>query len=177
MMRLERITEKKHPKYEDAMALYQISFPKHEQRESLSQQKIMEDSFYHFCLIFNEEEIFSGTVLFWETEDFIYIEHFCVCPEMRNKQIGQKVLALLSERNKTMILEIDPPIDEISKRRKGFYERCGFKENPYDHVHPPYHQGNKGHELVIMTNPEKISSEAYNRFNCFLNDRIMAEVF
>ena len=29
-----------------------------------------------------------------------------------------------------MILEIDPPVDDISIRRRGFYERSGFVENP-----------------------------------------------
>ena len=42
-------------------------------------------------------------------------------------------LALLRER------EIDPPTGDISRRRKGFYERGGFVENPYPHIRPPYH--------------------------------------
>ena len=28
--------------------------------------------------------------------------------------------------------------ESISQRRKGFYEWCGFVENPYPHVHPAY---------------------------------------
>lgn len=39
---------------------------------------------------------------------------------MRNKQYGQKTLSLLAKQGKTLILEIDPPKDGISKRRKGF---------------------------------------------------------
>lgn len=78
------------------------------------------------------------------------IEHFCILPEMRNKQYGQKALALLAKQGKTLILEIDPPKDDISKRRKGFYERCGFTENLFTHIHPSYHKENGGHHLVIM---------------------------
>lgn len=59
---------------------------------------------------------------------------------MRNKQYGQKTLSLLAKQGKTLILEIDPPKDDISKRRKGFYERCGFTENFFTHIHPPYHK-------------------------------------
>lgn len=44
-----------------------------------------------------------------QNESFLYIEHFCILP-------------------KTLMLEIDPPKDDISKRRKGFYERSGFTE-------------------------------------------------
>ena len=70
---------------------------------------------------------------------------------MRNKQYGQKTLSFLAKQGKTLILEIDPPKDDISKRRKGFYERCGFTENFFTHIHPPYHKINEGHELTIMT--------------------------
>lgn len=33
----------------------------------------------------------------------------------------------VGERKKTVILEIDPPNDEVSVRRKAFYERAGYK--------------------------------------------------
>jgi len=54
-------------------------------------------------------------------------------------------------------------VDEIARRRKGFYERCGYAENPYPHVHPPYHCGNKGHELVVMSAPRRdaVMARAY----------------
>ena len=152
-MVLKRITDISDSMWTKALDLYDKSFPYHERRESLSQEKILKDSEYHFSLIY-DEETFVGIVLYWEQEQFIYIEHFCILPEMRNKQYGQKVLSLLEKMDKILILEIDPPIDEISIRRKGFYERCGFIENPYKHIHPPYHKENEGHQLVVMTCPK-----------------------
>ena len=137
-MNLERITSPLHPLYKQALELYQISFPFHEQREAFSQAAILHDDAYHFDLIY-DAGTFVGLVLYWESLDYIYIEHFCILPEMRNKQYGRRALSLLKMRQKTLILEIDPPIDAISVRRKGFYERCGFVENPYPHIHPPYH--------------------------------------
>lgn len=176
MMNFERITNPLHPMYRRALELYQISFPLHEQREELSQTAILHDDTYHFELIY-DEDIFIGLVLYWENLDYIYIEHFCILPEMRNKQYGKKVLSFLKEQKKTLILEIDPPIDEVSVRRKGFYERCGFVENPYPHIHPPYHQGNHGHELVIMSSPMAISQAEYNAFDTHLQDKIMNKAF
>lgn len=175
-MILERITSPVHPVYKRALELYQISFPFHEQREAFSQAAIFNNDEYHFDLLY-DEDIFVGLILYWETSDFIYVEHFCILPEMRNKQYGQKGLLLLREKQKTIILEIDPPIDEISIRRKGFYERCGFVENPYSHVHPPYHKGNKGHELVIMSNPASITQSEYDVFHKYLQDTIMKGAF
>ena len=60
--------------------------------------------------------------------------------------------------------EIDPPSDDISIHRKSFYERCGFKENAFSHVHPPYHKGNTGHELVIMSSPAPCLQKVMSRF-------------
>ena len=170
-MHLERITNPLHSMYNRALELYQISFPLHEQREAFSQAEILRDDDYHFDLIY-DADIFVGIVLYWERLDNVYIEHFCILPEMRNKQYGQRVLSLLKEKQKTLILEIDPPIDAISIRRKAFYERCGFVGNPYPHVHPPYHKGNKGHELVVMSNPMPISQVEYDAFYDYLQNRI-----
>ena len=76
-----------------------------------------------------------------------------------------------------MILEIDPPVDAVSIRRRGFYQRCGFVENPYPHVHPPYHAGHAGHALVILTAPSAISAEEYAGFANFLRERVMKDAY
>lgn len=138
--------------------------------------KILSDEEYYFSLIY-DEAVFVGLVLYWETEDFIYVEHFCILPELRNKKYGQTVLELLGQRGKTVILEIDPPVDMISVRRKGFYERSGFVENSYSHIHPPYHEGNTGHKLVVMSFPDKITQTEYDFFKHHLDHRVMENAF
>ena len=89
-------------------------------------------------------------------------------PEMR----GRGYL-LLGERKKTVILEIDPPNDEVSVRRKAFYERAGYRANPFEHIHPPYHSEYKGHRLVVMTCPTAISENEYKNFNSYLENVVM----
>lgn len=173
-MYIERLTDKNHPLYKAAKELYSISFPYREQRENISQEKILCDDEYCFGLVYDEAE-FVGLALYWETESFIYVEHLCISPEMRNRNYGSKVLNLLCEKHKTVILEIDPPIDEISIRRKGFYERNGFEANPYNHVHPPYHTGVAGHDLVIMTYPKMITQIEYDNFDKYLKEHIMKD--
>ena len=124
-----------------------------------------------------DEKVFVGLILYWETEDYIYVEHFCILPEARNRRYGARALDLLKEKGKAVILEIDPPIDEQSIRRKGFYERCEFVENPYVHIHPPYHRGNQVHELILMTFPKEISEGMYESFREYLEYRIMENAF
>ena len=175
-LRLEDIRDTGHPLYGKALELYGISFPFHEQRERPSQDRILCDSEYHFSLV-HEGGDFVALVLFWETEDFIYIEHLAVLPEMRGHGYGQRTLGYLGKKGKTLILEIDPPSDSISERRKGFYLRCGFRENPFRHIHPPYHEGYDGHELALMTYPRTISDELYGSFLSYLRTRVMADAF
>ena len=169
-MRFERITTSKHPLYVDAINLYKVSFPLHEQREETSQIEILGNAAYHFDAIC-DDGTFIGEILYWNIGKFLYIEHFCVSPAMRNKHYGQKILAMLQE--KPLILEIDPPVDEISQRRKNFYERCGFVANPYLHIHPPYHRGNASHNLVVMSSPKVLTPEEYEMFRQALCNTVM----
>ena len=174
-MRFEDIRDTGHPLYGKALELYGLSFPFHEQRERPSQDRILSDREYHFSLVY--DDAFAAIVLFWETEDFIYIEHLAVLPELRGSGYGQRILECLGRRGKPLILEIDPPSDIISKRRKGFYLRCGFKENPFHHIHPPYHEGYAGHELAVMSYPQRLSGEMYGAFFSYLCARVMAAAF
>lgn len=173
-MNTERITDTGHRLYREAMELYRISFPPHEQREAESQAKILGLDAYH-CDAVCDDGNFIGEILYWEVNGFLYIEHFCILPEMRNRRYGQRILTSLSEN--PMILEIDPPTDEISLRRKGFYECCGFKENGYRHIHPPYHRGNSGHELVIMSSPNVLTPEEFDAFSFFLKNTVMKDAY
>ena len=175
-MRFERLTDETDLRYNKAMELYAISFPAHEQRRLASQKRILGDEAYHFMLLY-EEETFVGTALYWEQEEFLYLEHFCIEPIHRSKGYGAKALALLIQSGKTVILEIDPPVDELSCRRKGFYLRCGFAENPYPHVHPPYHPDTPGHPLVILSAPDAIDEGTYERLSRYLQTHVMADVY
>lgn len=159
------------------MRLYGESFPAHEQRGEASQREIMSHPDYHFTLIL-EEEAFLGVLLYWETEGFFYVEHFCMVPSKRGRGYGrhalEKLNAIARKAGRSVILEIDPPVDELSLRRKGFYERAGYWANRWPHVHPPYHERNAGHALVVMSYPEMLSHEKYEAFNGYLRRTVMA---
>ncbi|MDU5262002.1 MAG: GNAT family N-acetyltransferase [Clostridium celatum] len=171
-MKFIRLLSKDDKMFNDAMILYKKSFPCHEQRGMESQIEILNDKEYHFDLIYDNNS-FVGIILYWETLNYIYIEHFCIEPNMRNKKYGENALELLKKRKKTIILEIDPPIDEISIRRKLFYTRAGYKENDFNHIHPPYSKYNKGHLLSVMSYPDFLTQIEYDNFNLYLENRVM----
>ena len=172
-MELIRLQDPADPRFGEAMGHYAVSFPPHEQRRASSQTAIMGDRDYHFYLL-QEDGQAVGALLCWQEREFIYVEHFFIYPRFRGRGYGARALEELGRLGKTVILEIDPTVDEVSRRRKGFYLRQGFHPNPYPHVHPPYHRENEGHSLVILSSPRPISRAEYDRFNAYLRDRVMA---
>jgi len=176
-MKLEflRIESAHHELFSEAMRLYSVSFPHHEQRKSAAQIEVLVDPEYYFYAVLCDGE-FAGDMLCWISEDFVYVEHFCILESLRSKGVGSEALKKLCSEHSCVILEIDPPVDEISIRRKGFYERAGFFENTHKHAHPPYHSENAPHELVIMSSGSKISEEKYYAFAAYLKERVMKYV-
>ena len=175
-MEIIRLQTENHPLMERARMLYAQSFPAHEQRQYSSQHSIMGHEQYHFGLVMEGGE-FAGLMLYWETDSFIYVEHFCMLPELRGQGLGSRALALLGSCGKTVILEIDPPVDAVSVRRRQFYERAGFVANPYHHVHPPYHQEHAGHELVVMSRPSALTQAQYDAFAKVVTQTVMRDAF
>ena len=171
-MELRRMTSSADALYPAAMALYRDSFPFHEQRVAAAQAAVMGVEEYHFDVIRDGDD-WVGLMLYWAADTFLYVEHFCIRPELRGRRYGEWALGLLAEQGKQIILEIDPPVDEISVRRRGFYERCGFCANPYSHVHPSYHAGARGHELVVMSSAAPLTQSEYRHFFDYLCNTVM----
>ena len=163
-----------HKQYPCARRLYEQSFPFNEQREEPLQKRVLEHPQYHFGLLY-DKDVFAGLLLYWEHTDFVYIEHFCILPQLRGKGYGAQALALLAQAGKPIILEIDPPKDAVSQRRKAFYERAGYCPNPFAHQHPPYHKGMKAHALQVMSYPAPLTAEEYEVFCGYLSRQVMAE--
>lgn len=171
-MELVRLYTENDPRYPAARALYEASFPWHEQREDAAQQRALLLPDYHFTLLCDGAR-FVGLALFWDSSDFLYVEHLCIQPDLRGHGYGQQLLRRLTSAGKPVILEIDPPVDAVSIRRKHFYTRAGFLENPWPHVHPPYHSGCAGHPLLLLSAPAALSEPQYRQFAQYLNTRVM----
>lgn len=174
-MHFDRLQSSSHSLYEQSMELYEASFPLFERRDLDAQKRILKHENYNFNLIY-DKNIFVGIMLYWETEDFIYLEHFCINPNMRNKKYGERALQLLNEKCKPIILEIDPPVDNITNRRKNFYERNGYVKNDFYHLQLPYHKGDSKTHLVIMSFPNKLSQEFYDYFYDYLETTVMKDI-
>lgn len=84
-MRFSRITCGQDPRFPQAFALYEKSFPLHEKRLLRDQIAVLRHPEYHF-LIIEEAGRFCGILLCWKTDRFIYfiyVEHFAICETLR----------------------------------------------------------------------------------------------
>lgn len=168
-----RIDRFEHPLYPAFEQLYAHSFPVFEQRTPEQQAKAFASVNYHLTG-YVEDQSFMGFIAYWEFPSYLYIEHFAINGNERGKGYGSQVLnSFVKETPKTVLLEIDPPIDEISIARLRFYRKCGFYQNPYSHIHPPYRKGYEGHSLQVLTSVRALSPEEYEQFKNDLNEDVM----
>ena len=137
--------------YKQMEGLLTTAFPKDEYRELAEMRTLTEHSFkFHNNLIY-DEGTFIGLITYWDFGNFFYIEHFAIVPEMRNRGYGKKVMEKLKDLLcHPIVLEVECPTEEMSRRRIGFYERQGFKLWKSEYMQPPYRQGDGFLKLLIM---------------------------
>ena len=115
---------------------------------------------------------FIGILFHWNAGDYRYVEHLAVSPRLRGQNMGSKDLAAFCQ-GRRVILEIDPPEDEISVRRQHFYQRLGFVANPYAYIHPSFRRPFHPHRLVLMSYPEALTYEEARGFADFIRERVL----
>ena len=92
-----------------------------------------------------------GFITVWDFDDFRYVEHFAILPEMRCHRYGARALeTLLASDRRPVVLEVEMPDDELTTRRVGFYTRCGFTMLPDDYIQPPYRPGGASLPMKVM---------------------------
>ena len=105
-----------------------------------------------------EDGKLSSFIATWDFEDFVFIEHFATSPVFRNMGLGEKMLKhLASTLQKRLCLEVEPPKEDIQKRRIAFYSRNGFFLNTFPYIQPPISKGKAPVPLMIMTTSGYVS--------------------
>lgn len=171
-MELLRIDSITNTYFNDALKIYKNSFPKFEQRTIESQIEVLNHDQYYCCVVL-EDNLLIGILFYWQYEDYNYIEHFAISSNLRGQNYGSKILKEFCKSNSNTILEIDPPIDDISIKRLNFYSDLGFKLQKFEHTHPPYRKSFSAHKLNIMSFNKDLSIDEYNKFNNFLKTTVM----
>lgn len=153
---------------EDYISLYCESFPSTERRNwKTNEDAQLWIAAHKDCRIYliYYKSIFAGFLNCWNLHtssgEILYIEHFAVSPSQRGNGLGAAALQTIMADSKTsIILEVEPPTDELTRRRIAFYERNGLKlHSALPYLQPPYFPGNQPIILKIMSSPELGQSE------------------
>ncbi|MCT4707896.1 GNAT family N-acetyltransferase [Enterobacteriaceae bacterium H16N7] len=173
MLTFKQIAGMDSPWFAEVDALYESAFPLHEKREPQAKASALRNERYVLQAWFDGEQ-FIGMIGCWRFSGYTYIEHLAVNGKLRARGYGKRMLSQFLQMHPLTILEIDPLTTEIAHKRLHFYQSLGFHENGYEHVHPSYHEGIADHELIVLSYPQQISEEQYQRFNEDLRDVVMA---
>lgn len=165
----EKVGSVADPQWAIAYRLYEASFPSFEQRSERDYVEALRDERFHAETVWDADR-FVGLVFWWlADEGYVYLEHLAVDPALRGKSYGARILRDLCTRMGRVWLEIDPPVDEISCRRRGFYARNGFFYNEYDYFHPSYQRPPHPHRLMVMSYPAALTPAEFASFRTFVH--------
>lgn len=151
MITIQRINSS-HEHYPFMEKLMETAFPLQERRNADQQRENADNNhrFHNNILLENGTPI--GLLTYWDFESFLYIEHFAISSDIRNKGYGQMALNILKDMwNGMIVLEVEEPTDELTRRRIGFYERQGFVLQPHSYLQPPYRDGDEWFPMKLMT--------------------------
>lgn len=174
MTTLHRITNAATPEYRFMEELITTAFPPEEYRDLAELRRFTSGKrMFHNNLICSGNTP-VGIITYWDFGSFHYIEHFATLPFMRNRGYGKTVLMLLQDTLGTpLVLEVEEPVDDISRRRIGFYERCGFRLWHGEYRQPPYRPGGDFLPMRLMAYGDMDEAAGFS----IVKKRIYAEVY
>lgn len=143
--------------YPAFLRIYEESFPPDERRPyadaaSLRQFVDTTDGRFRILGCFGNGQLI-GFISYWVFDGYHYIEHFAVDSTQRGNNIGGRMLdSFLSDISGQVLLEVELPEDEMSRRRIAFYERHGFRcHHGLPYRQPPYSPELSPLPMLLMT--------------------------
>lgn len=171
-----RIPDEKSPLYDKVRQVAEASFPPSERRGPRAQAAVFADSRYRLDAWLDGTRL-VGFMGWWDFGGFRYIEHVAVAPEARSGGYGGKIVTAWMRQGDTPVyLEIEQVVDEITRRRLGFYQRLGFIETPMTHVQPPYQGAGAGVPMQVLSWPVALTDREYERFSKLLFHEVWADI-
>lgn len=158
-------------------AIWQImveSFPECERKDREDYILQFRNPKFNVKTFHDEPEKIKAFMGYWQLNSHFFIEHFAVSGQYRNLGLGNSIFnEFMQSVTKPLILEVEPPNDDLARRRIGFYERLGFVLNHFSYFQPSYRVGGEKVELMIMTSNGLLTESDFKR----LKDEIFKTVY
>ncbi len=129
-----RITSCDDASFPKLIEVFEASFPENERRPLHWFKELVEAEPRFHCMAYSD-----ALLCYWHFGSFVYVEYLATNPSRRNGGMGTRLMQeFLASVGVPVVLEVEPPESELTKRRVGFYERLGFRLLPDDYVQPSY---------------------------------------
>lgn len=134
-------------------ALYESAFPAEERRPTAAWTQLVEQSRQFRVMAYAAADRLTGFISYWDFNDFVYVEHFAVSTQERNRGWGAQIFKLLQKEIgwRPVVLEVETPDTPMAARRIGFYERLGLVLSNVPYMQPPYRKGDDWFPLLLMS--------------------------
>jgi len=153
MISLQKIENVYDSNFEEVYDLYNSAFPQYQRRTWAGIESIFNKKPAFHCICVKSNNEFVGLIHYWTFEKFVYVEHFAVHPDFRNKGIGTSVMKeFLSKIELPVVIETETPRSLVASQRIHFYERLGFYMTTNFYMQPPYEGSQVMMSMLIMSN-------------------------
>ena len=137
--------------FESVYNIMESSFPLNEIRSKKGQYELLKKENYSLY-IKKEQGKIIGFISVWDLYDFNFIEHFAIDKNYRGKGVGSKMLKqVINNSDKTVVLEVEPIINETTKKRVDFYTSNGMFYHDFYYEQPALEKERERVELKIMS--------------------------
>lgn len=172
-MNIIRYTDPAAPGYSELWKLYLSAFPEWERRPECEHINCLGDSDFNCCGLF-DGDTFVGLMIWWQTSTgHAYVDYLAIRGELRGKNHGGTALDAFTAQHSAVILDIEPPVDAPTIRRRRFYERHGFVWNDYAFIHPAYKLRGGDARLDLMSRPGALEPAEIESFERWLTGKVV----
>ncbi|MFD2829087.1 GNAT family N-acetyltransferase [Corticicoccus populi] len=152
--------------------LLEDNFPKSERRLKHVQKRLLDLDSYNVFVETDGDDI-VGFFAEWSSEAFRFVEHLAVNQKYRGSGTGSRLLKEYHDLSDVpVILEVEPPEDDIQQRRVKFYERNGYHLTPFGYMQPTLYEGETPIPLVLMSYPDRMTEAEFNTFKTWSHTTI-----
>lgn len=93
-------------------------------------------------------------------------------PLVTEESEPKAMTSFLALHEDPVVLEVEMPTEEMSKRRIGFYERLGFVLDHHVYFQPPYRKGEAFLEMRLMTHGELDLEQSFERVKTIIHQNV-----
>lgn len=167
--------------FDEAWRLCESAFPVMERRELSLHRQLLNHPLYRPDVAVSEGRV-VGLLFSWNFGSCRFVEHLAVDAQRRGNGLGRRMMhEYLSRGAGPVVLEVELPTDDESRRRIGFYQRLGFMLNDFDYRQLPMRRGGVWVDLKVMSAPGLLTESQFAawkaefRATCF--DPYLADAF